>query len=396
MVVPTSPAHDRQLAQLVRERFVAGAVQGLDSVDKAIEELLSSLLNQVATARENQLRRDMWSAYQHSRAAWVSSTAKAWRNGVQQSANSTVRVRPNTLSLELVGDDVVENKILSSRMALPVIEKVSGGFDDLRVRVQQVEYQGDDFVPEVDDHLDRAVLREFIELTGSCLTQSRVLGVLNQTLADDAIIVAAAGSLPGDLQRAWRSKGVNTYHVEYGYSCMGYEINAALGVKLAEPTKEVYALVGDGSYMMLHSELATSIQERRKINVVLLDNMAFGCINNLQIGNGMDSFGTEFRYRDPESGKLDGALVPVDFAMSAAAYGCKTYKVSTVEQLEAALADARTQTVSTLIDIKVLPKTMIHGYLSWWRVGVAQVSTSERTNAAAKKLNEHLAKARQY
>ena len=119
-------------------------------------------------------------------------------------------------------------------------------------------------------------------------------------------------------------------------------------------------------------------------------------INNLQIGNGMDSFGTEFRYRNPESGKLDGGLIPVDFAMSAAAYGCKTYKVSTVEQLEAALADARTQTVSTLIDIKVLPKTMIHGYLSWWRVGVAQVSTSERTNAAAKKLNEHLAKARQY
>ncbi|WP_323166602.1 thiamine pyrophosphate-dependent enzyme, partial [Pseudomonas bubulae] len=91
--------------------------------------------------------------------------------------------------------------------------------------------------------------------------------VLNETVADDAIIVAAAGSLPGDLQRAWRSKGVNTYHVEYGYSCMGYEINAALGVKLAEPSKEVYALVGDGSYMMLHSELATSIQERRKINV---------------------------------------------------------------------------------------------------------------------------------
>ena len=263
-------------------------------------------------------------------------------------------------------------------------------------RVHQVEYHGDDFVPEVDDHLDRAVLREFIELTGSCLTQSRVLGVLNERLADDAIIVAAAGSLPGDLQRAWRSKGVNTYHVEYGYSCMGYEINAALGVKLAEPTKEVYALVGDGSYMMLHSELATSIQERRKINVVLLDNMAFGCINNLQIGNGMDSFGTEFRYRNPESGKLDGGLVPVDFAMSAAAYGCKTYKVSSVEQLEAALADARTQSVSTLIDIKVLPKTMIHSYLSWWRVGVAQVSTSERTDAAAKTLNERLAQARQY
>lgn len=263
-------------------------------------------------------------------------------------------------------------------------------------RLYQIEYQGRDFVPEINDHMDPAVLREFIELTGSCLTQSRVLGVLNETLADDAIIVAAAGSLPGDLQRSWRSKGVNTYHVEYGYSCMGYEVNAALGVKLAEPAREVYALVGDGSYMMLHSELATSIQERRKINVVLLDNMTFGCINNLQMEHGMDSFGTEFRFRNPETGKLDGGFVPVDFAMSAAAYGCKTYTVNTVEELQAALADARLQSVSTLIDIKVLPKTMIHKYLSWWRVGVAQVSTSARTDAVAKTLNERLAKARQY
>ncbi|KMM82972.1 3D-(3,5/4)-trihydroxycyclohexane-1,2-dione acylhydrolase (decyclizing) [Pseudomonas taetrolens] len=263
-------------------------------------------------------------------------------------------------------------------------------------RVYQVDYQQPDFAPEIADHLDPAVLREFIELTGSCLTQSQVLGGLNHTLAEDAVIVAAAGSLPGDLQRAWRSKGVNTYHVEYGYSCMGYEVNAALGVKLAEPDREVYALVGDGSYMMLHSELATSIQERRKINVVLFDNMTFGCINNLQMGNGMDSFGTEFRYRNPETGKLDGGFVPVDFAMSAAAYGCKTYKVSTLEQLHAALADARLQSVSTLIDIKVLPKTMIHSYLTWWRVGVAQVSTSARTDAAAHQSNIALSKARQY
>ena len=263
-------------------------------------------------------------------------------------------------------------------------------------RVYQVDYQQPDFAPEITDHLDPAVLREFIELTGSCLSQSQVLGVLNHTLAEDTVIVAAAGSLPGDLQRAWRSKGVNTYHVEYGYSCMGYEVNAALGVKLAEPEREVYALVGDGSYMMLHSELATSIQERRKINVVLFDNMTFGCINNLQMGNGMDSFGTEFRYRNPETGKLDGGFVPVDFAMSAAAYGCKTYKVSTLEQLHAALADARLQSVSTLIDIKVLPKTMIHSYLTWWRVGVAQVSTSARTDAAAHQSNIALSKARQY
>ncbi|KPY28468.1 Pyruvate decarboxylase:pyruvate decarboxylase [Pseudomonas syringae pv. papulans] len=263
-------------------------------------------------------------------------------------------------------------------------------------RLYAVEYQREDFVPEINDHLDPAVLRDFIELTGSCLTQSGVLGILNQSLPADAVIVAAAGSLPGDLQRAWRSTGVDTYHVEYGYSCMGYEVNAALGVKLAAPHREVFALVGDGSYMMLHSELATSIQERRKINVVLLDNMTFGCINNLQIEHGMNSFGTEFRFRNPETGKLDGDFVPVDFAMSAAAYGCKTYKVSTAEQLRQALADAQRQTVSTLIDIKVLPKTMIHKYLSWWRVGVAEVSTTGTTAQVYEKLNRELLKARQY
>lgn len=263
-------------------------------------------------------------------------------------------------------------------------------------RVYAARYDAPDFVPEIDDDLPRAVLEDFVQLTGSSLTQSQVLGRLNERLDDDAVIVAAAGSLPGDLQRAWRSKGVNTYHLEYGYSCMGYEINAALGVKLAEPEREVYALVGDGSYQMLHSELATSIQERRKINVVLLDNMTFGCINNLQMEHGMGSFGTEFRFRNPETGKLDGDFVPVDFAMSAAAYGCKTYRVKTLEELDAALADARQQQVSTLIDIKVLPKTMIHKYLSWWRVGGAEVSTSEKIAAVSQMLKEKTAQARQY
>ncbi len=263
-------------------------------------------------------------------------------------------------------------------------------------RVYRVEYRDQGFVPEVADGLDRAVFDEFIRVTGSKLTQSRVLGVLNERLADDAIIVAAAGSLPGDLQRVWRCKGADTYHLEYGYSCMGYEVNAAFGVKLAEPAREVYALVGDGSYLMLHSELITSIQERRKINVILFDNMGFGCINNLQLGNGMDSFGTEFRFRGGKSGKLDGGLMPIDYAMSAAAYGCKTYRPKNIEELRAAIDDAARQQVSTLIDIKVLPKTMIHGYGSWWRVGVAETSDSEATAAAHARMQAQLKRARQY
>ncbi|BAS48543.1 3D-(3,5/4)-trihydroxycyclohexane-1,2-dione hydrolase [Aggregatibacter actinomycetemcomitans NUM4039] len=260
-------------------------------------------------------------------------------------------------------------------------------------RIYHAVYTETDFVPEVDDALDREkVYTEFIKLTQSHLTQSRVLGILNETLGEKDIIVGAAG----DLQRAWQSKGENTYHLEYGYSCMGYEVNAALGAKLAQPEKEVYALLGDGSYMMLHSELVTSVQEHKKINVILFDNMTNGCINNLQIGNGMDSFATEFRFRNPQTNKLDGGFVPVDFAMNAASYGCKTYKVTTEEELRAALADAKKQTVSTLIDIKVLPKTMIHGYGSWWHVGVAEVSEKEKIRQAHKSSMKHINEARRY
>jgi len=264
-------------------------------------------------------------------------------------------------------------------------------------RVYQAAYTGADFVPEINDALDHErVFAEFIEKTDSVLTQSRVLGVLNQHLPPEGIIVAAAGSLPGDLQRVWQNRSEHSYHVEYGYSCMGYEVNAALGVKLAEPQREVYAMVGDGAFMMLHSELVTSIQEGCKINVLLFDNMTNGCINNLQMGNGMGSYTTEFRFRNPQGGKLDGELVPVNFAMLAAAYGCKTYSVTNEQQLINALVDARKQQVSTLLDIKVLPKTMVHNYLSWWRVGGAQVAESERIAAAVRQQQENIDKARDY
>lgn len=277
------------------------------------------------------------------------------------------------------------------------ISEAKAQFKQELQRIYHATYTEKDFIPEVNDALDREkVYEEFIKLTQSCLTQSRVLGILNETLGENDIIVGAAGSLPGDLQRAWQSKGENIYHLEYGYSCMGYEVNAALGAKLAQPEKEVYALLGDGSYMMLHSELVTSVQENKKINVVLFDNMTNGCINNLQIGNGMDSFATEFRFRNPQTNKLDGGFVPVDFAMNAASYGCKTYKVTTEEELYAALADAKKQNVSTLIDIKVLPKTMIHGYGSWWHVGVAEVSEKETIRKAHENSVKHINEARRY
>ncbi|MGX5641820.1 3D-(3,5/4)-trihydroxycyclohexane-1,2-dione acylhydrolase (decyclizing) [Bacillus toyonensis] len=262
-------------------------------------------------------------------------------------------------------------------------------------RLHNVCFTDQDFKPEVEGHFDEN-LNEYVDALGTQLTQTAVIGQINTLLDEDAIIVGAAGSLPGDLQRMWAAKKPNTYHMEYGYSCMGYEVAGALGAKLAEPSKEVYAMVGDGSYQMLHSELVTSLQENKKINVLLFDNSGFGCINNLQMGNGMGSFGTEFRYRNQKTRKLNGAIMKIDFAASAAGYGVKTYRVTSIEQLQEALKDAKKQTVSTLIDIKVLPKTMTNGYDSWWHVGVAEVSNSPSVQASYESKVRYLQKARSY
>ncbi|MDO8160408.1 3D-(3,5/4)-trihydroxycyclohexane-1,2-dione acylhydrolase (decyclizing) [Bacillus toyonensis] len=262
-------------------------------------------------------------------------------------------------------------------------------------RLHNVRFTDQDFKPEVEGHFDEN-LNEYVDALGTQLTQTAVIGQINTLLDEDAIIVGAAGSLPGDLQRMWATNKSNTYHMEYGYSCMGYEVAGALGAKLAEPSKEVYAMVGDGSYQMLHSELVTSLQENKKINVLLFDNSGFGCINNLQMGNGMGSFGTEFRYRNQKTRKLNGAIMKIDFAASAAGYGVKTYRVTSVEQLQEALKDAKKQTVSTLIDIKVLPKTMTNGYDSWWHVGVAEVSNNQCVQAAYENKVSNLQQARSY
>ncbi len=154
-------------------------------------------------------------------------------------------------------------------------------------------------------------------------------------------------------------------------------------------------MCGDGSFLLMHGELVTSLQEGKKINVLLFDNCGFGCINNLQMSNGIGNLATEFRFRD-EKGELNGSMIPIDYAMVAAGYGCKTYTAHTLEELKAALRDAKQQTVSTLIDIKVLPKTMTDGYGSWWNVGLASTTENEAQKQAYSDLIESRAKARQY
>ncbi|MPM49389.1 3D-(3,5/4)-trihydroxycyclohexane-1,2-dione hydrolase [bioreactor metagenome] len=254
-----------------------------------------------------------------------------------------------------------------------------------------------DYTPEVKDPNSESWKR-FKKDVGCDLTQTRALGIVNRVTAPDAVVIGASGSLPGCMQRMWRPRSANTYNMEYGYSCMGYEVSGALGVKLAiGEGREVYAMTGDGSFNMLHSELITSVQEGKKINVLLFDNAGFGCINNLQMGTGNDTMCTELRKRVPgDRVHHNGDFMRIDYAAIARAYGCVAYTVRTAEELEAALEDSKKQAVSTLIDIKVLPKSMTEGYGGWWRVGVAEVSERERVQAARRELEEHLEQARRY
>lgn len=253
---------------------------------------------------------------------------------------------------------------------------------------------GQNFMPIVEAREPKSI-GEFVALTGGMITQTAAICLIRKMIPENSIIVGASGSLPGDLQRMWTTETRYSYHMEYGYSCMGYEVAAALGAKLAFPNREVYAMTGDGSYLMLHTELVTSLQEGRKINILLFDNCGFGCINNLQMGSGIGNLATEFRYRDYDE-KLNGGLMLIDYAKSAEAYGAKTYTVTTMADLKAALEDSQKYTKSTLIDIKVLPKTMTEGYKSWWHVGIASTSEKESIKAAYDRNEANLAKAKLY
>jgi 3D-(3,5/4)-trihydroxycyclohexane-1,2-dione acylhydrolase (decyclizing) len=229
------------------------------------------------------------------------------------------------------------------------------------------------------------------------LSQVRLMGELNESLLpEDAIVVGASGSLPGDLQRIWRSRAADSYHMEYAFSCMGYEIAAALGARMAAPHREVFALVGDGSYVMLHSELLTSIQEGVKINVIVFDNAGYQCIDNLQTSQGIVKFGNDLRLRDPKTGRLTGSLIPLDFAKNGESYGARGYSPKTLAEFRDAVKSALASDVSTVIDVKVTQKSMTHDYESWWRVGTAQVSDNPKVVEAARKITKEVETARKF
>ena len=298
------------------------------------------------------------------------------------------------ITLEQIGS-ILKGKGYQSGYRKEYIAGLKAEYAKELKRIQSLTYTKENFVPLVPSWTPE-IMNDYLEQIGGTITETNGLGIIRECIADDAIVVSASGSLPADMERMWTTDAKDSYNMEYGYSCMGYEVQGALGAKLACPDKEVYALVGDGAFLMLNSELTTAIQEKKKINVIVFDNAAFGCINNLQMGNGIGSLCTEFRYRNEETGKTDGDYISIDFAKVGEGYGLKTYSAKTPEELRAAIEDSKKQEVSTLIDAKVLPKTMAEGYKSWWHFGVASTSKSEKTMDSWKNKEEKLKIARMY
>lgn len=273
------------------------------------------------------------------------------------------------------------------------IEEAKNIWDKEMDRLAGIEYTGDDFEPMIKAR-DPRTIPEFVKLTDGKLTQTAALAAINRTIDKNATMITAGGSLPSCMQRMWRTDKRGGYHAEYGYSCMGYEVAATLGVKMAEPENEVYCVVGDSSFQMMHSEIMTAMQERRKVNILIFDNCGFGCINNLEMTHGIGSLATEFRYTDGQ--KPTGDLIPVDYAKIGEGYGLKSYTCRTIEELVGALEDAKNQEVACLFDLKVLPKTMTDGYEAWWNVGQAQVSEKESVREAWDEVKAARGAARQY
>lgn len=213
-------------------------------------------------------------------------------------------------------------------------------------------------------------------------SQSEVIGVVNEFSRPEDVVVCAAGSLPGDLHKLWRTRNPKQFHLEYGYSCMGYEIAGGLGIKMADPTRDVYVLVGDGSYLMLAQEIITSIQENYKLIIVLINNEGHSSIGGLSEATGAQGFATRFRYRDDNSGKLHGDFLPVNLAANAESLGANVIQATTPLMLKMALQEARDADKTTVVKIDVDFDVRVPQYESWWDVPVAEVSEVESAERA--------------
>jgi len=263
--------------------------------------------------------------------------------------------------------------IADARATLEELSALVAGYhvgDEYRARVARFR---DEWEAEVDRiyHLEH----------GPLVSQGEVIGAVNEFAGPRDVVLCASGSLPGDLHKLWRARDTKSYHLEYGYSTMGYEIAGGLGVKMAAPDREVYVMVGDGSYLMMNSEIVTAIQERIKLTIVLLDNHGFSSIGGLSAAVGAQGFGTHYRYRDG-AGQLAGDYLPVDLAANAASLGAYVIRAGDIGEVKAALAQARGSDRTTVVAVEVDREQRVPGYESWWDVPVAEVSDVDSARQA--------------
>jgi len=243
---------------------------------------------------------------------------------------------------------------------------------EYRARIAGLKEEWDDIVTGLRTH----------DPAPGAMSQAAIIGTVNDVVGGHATVICAAGSLPGDLLRLWRPEDPKAYHVEYGYSCMGYEIPGGLGVRLADPDREVVVMVGDGSYLMLNSEIVTAVAEHLKLTIVVVDNHGFQCILALQRSVGVPDFGNELRFRDPDGDRLTGSYVPVDFRAHAEAMGALAIVARTPDELRAALAQARATDGVTVIVAPAEPEKRMPTFETWWDVPVAAASERPAVLAA--------------
>lgn len=229
---------------------------------------------------------------------------------------------------------------------------------------------------------------------GSQITQAQVIGMVNDAAGQRDVVVCAAGSMPGDLLKLWRAEDPKGYHLEYGYSCMGYEIPAGLGIKMAAPDREVFVMIGDGSYLMLHTEIVTAIQEGEKFIIVLVDNGGFQSIHGLQMASGSPSFGNELRFREETTNALTGPFVPIDFVKNAESLGARAIAARTADEFRVAIEEAKVESRTTLIYVPVDAEARVPNYEGWWEVPIAEVSEEESVRNARSQYEEDVQKQR--
>ncbi len=239
-------------------------------------------------------------------------------------------------------------------------------------------------------------VNQFYKISGETpVNQGEVVGAVNDFAGPRDVVLCAAGSLPGDLHKLWRTRDPKGFHLEYGYSTMGYEIAAGIGAKMACPDREIYVMVGDGNYLMMNNEIVTAIQEGIKFTIILLNNNGFASIGGLSQSIGSQRFGTKYRYREESTGLLTGDILPVDFAQNARSLGAHVIEADSIESLKNALAKAKLQSETTVITIETSLTKGVPGY-AWWEVAIAEVSEIDTVKEARSDYEEHKKKQKYY